>query len=260
MKYDIAWVAGQGVARRHDQRLHRGLPRSARDQGSWEALVFYVNKEKTERIKKFATTRSGSRTTCPTTPKYRKPSVKGIVANAIDVVDRDGRLRSGDAGRHQPAERSSASASSTAASRCRCPTSSRRTTSRRPASMRSEFSWTPEEAERSEKFGTLAGELLTDMHEVIGHASGQQAAGFKGTPQAGDQGALLRAGGRTRRPGRPVLHGRPEARRARHRPRRRPGRRSCARSTRPTRATRSCSCGASARARRSKKTTCATAR
>jgi len=25
--------------------------------------------------------------------------------------------------------------------------------------------------------------LLTDMHEVIGHASGQQAAGFKGTPQ-----------------------------------------------------------------------------
>src|SRR5207342_3439328 len=49
--------------------------------------------------------------------------------------------------------------------------------------MRSEFSWTPEEVERSEKFGTLAAELLTDMHEVIGHASGQQAAGFKGTPQ-----------------------------------------------------------------------------
>ena len=49
--------------------------------------------------------------------------------------------------------------------------------------MRTEFSWTPEEVQRSEKFGTLAAELLTDMHEVIGHASGQQAAGFKGTPQ-----------------------------------------------------------------------------
>jgi dipeptidyl-peptidase-3 len=50
--------------------------------------------------------------------------------------------------------------------------------------MRTEFSWTPQEAERSAKFGTLSGELHTDMHEVIGHASGQQAPGFKGTPQA----------------------------------------------------------------------------
>jgi dipeptidyl-peptidase-3 len=52
-----------------------------------------------------------------------------------------------------------------------------------PPSMRSEFSWTPEEADRTLKFGALAAELLTDMHEVIGHASGQQSAGFKGTPQ-----------------------------------------------------------------------------
>jgi dipeptidyl-peptidase-3 len=49
--------------------------------------------------------------------------------------------------------------------------------------MRTEFSWTEEEAERSRTYGALAGELLTDMHEVIGHASGQQAAGFQGTPQ-----------------------------------------------------------------------------
>jgi dipeptidyl-peptidase-3 len=49
--------------------------------------------------------------------------------------------------------------------------------------MRTEFAWTPDEVQRSEKFGALAAELLTDMHEVIGHASGQQAAGFKGTPQ-----------------------------------------------------------------------------
>ena len=52
-----------------------------------------------------------------------------------------------------------------------------------PGSMRTEFSWAPDEVERSVKFGALAAELLTDMHEVIGHASGQQAAGFKGTPQ-----------------------------------------------------------------------------
>jgi dipeptidyl-peptidase-3 len=50
--------------------------------------------------------------------------------------------------------------------------------------MRSEFSWTPEEADRANRFGALAGELHTDMHEVIGHASGRQRDGFTGTPQA----------------------------------------------------------------------------
>jgi dipeptidyl-peptidase-3 len=52
-----------------------------------------------------------------------------------------------------------------------------------PGSMRGEFSWTPEEVERGTKYAAIADNLHTDMHEVIGHASGQQAAGFKGTPQ-----------------------------------------------------------------------------
>src|SRR4029077_1933735 len=52
-----------------------------------------------------------------------------------------------------------------------------------PGSMRGEFSWTPEEADRGAKFGPVADDLHTDMHEVIGHASGQQAAACKGTPQ-----------------------------------------------------------------------------
>ena len=53
-----------------------------------------------------------------------------------------------------------------------------------PESMRSEFAWTPEEADRAARFASFGGELTTDMHEVIGHASGRQAEGFKGTPQA----------------------------------------------------------------------------
>jgi dipeptidyl-peptidase-3 len=39
--------------------------------------------------------------------------------------------------------------------------------------LRSEFSWTPEEAARATKWSAFAGELTTDMHEVIGHASGK---------------------------------------------------------------------------------------
>jgi dipeptidyl-peptidase-3 len=49
--------------------------------------------------------------------------------------------------------------------------------------MRSEFSWDEAEASRSQKFATFSGELTTDMHEVIGHASGKQAEG-KANPQA----------------------------------------------------------------------------
>jgi hypothetical protein len=53
-----------------------------------------------------------------------------------------------------------------------------------PGNMRSEFSWT-KEASRSQKFATFSGELTTDMHEVIGHASGKQAR--QGQPAAADQ-------------------------------------------------------------------------
>jgi len=50
--------------------------------------------------------------------------------------------------------------------------------------FRTEFSWTPEEAARAEKWGSLSGELTTNMHEVIGHASGKVDQRLKGNPQA----------------------------------------------------------------------------
>ena len=53
-----------------------------------------------------------------------------------------------------------------------------------PGTTRGEFSWTPEEAERAAKHGSFAGEMHTNMHEVIGHASGRQSPALKGTPQA----------------------------------------------------------------------------
>jgi dipeptidyl-peptidase-3 len=50
--------------------------------------------------------------------------------------------------------------------------------------FRSEFSWTPEEAARAAKWNSLAGELTTNMHEVIGHASGKVEERLNGNPQA----------------------------------------------------------------------------
>ena len=71
--YDIAWVEGQGVAGRHDQRVHRGLSRSARHQGRWEALVFYGTRRKPAASRRWRPTRSG-RGSQPWDAKYRKPA------------------------------------------------------------------------------------------------------------------------------------------------------------------------------------------
>jgi dipeptidyl-peptidase-3 len=51
------------------------------------------------------------------------------------------------------------------------------------AAFRREFAWTDEEAQRAEKWSSLAGELTTNMHEVIGHASGRISEKLKGSPQ-----------------------------------------------------------------------------
>src|SRR4029453_8884579 len=152
-------------------------------KGGWEGLVFYVNQEKTARIKKLADNAQWFEDHMPWDAKYRKASVQGIVANAIDVV-----VETGDSGpvtpiginlpndqsiREKNGSKSVALSNVTDASNPAA-----------PESMRSEVAWSTEEAERAAKFAELSGELTTDMHEVIGHASGRVSDALKGTPQA----------------------------------------------------------------------------
>ncbi|HEY6506908.1 MAG TPA: hypothetical protein VIY56_02790, partial [Vicinamibacterales bacterium] len=91
--YDIAWVADKDSS----IDVINGFievyldPRGIK--GGWESLVFLVNKEKTERIRKFADNAQWFEDQMPFDPKYRKANVKGIVANAIDVV-----IETGDSG------------------------------------------------------------------------------------------------------------------------------------------------------------------
>ncbi len=181
-KYDIAWVADQSSSVDTINGFVEVYMDPRGIKGSWEGIVFYVNKEKTERIQKFANNAQWFEDHMPYDAKYRKSDVKGIVANAIDVV-----IETGDSGPITPIGinlpndqriREEYGSKSVSLSNVR-----EASDNALPASMRTEFSWTAEEADRTLKFGALSAELLTDMHEVIGHASGQQAAGFKGTPQ-----------------------------------------------------------------------------
>ena len=181
VKSDIAWVADRSPTVDTINGFIEVYLDPRGIKGAWEAVVFYVNQEKTARIHTLADNAQWFEDHMPFDPKYRKPRVTGIVANAIDVVVEAGRtgpvspiginLPNDDKIREQYGSKSVSLANvSEAADHAT------------PRSMRAEFSWTPEEAERGSKYGTLAGQLHTDMHEVIGHASGAQSPSLKGSP------------------------------------------------------------------------------
>jgi dipeptidyl-peptidase-3 len=181
-KFDIAWVADKSSPVDVINGFIEVYLDARGIKGAWESVVFFVNREKTERIRRFADNAQWFEDHMPYDAKYRKPSVKGIVANAIDVV-----VETGDAGPVTPiginlpndqSIREQYGSKSVSLSNV-----SEAYDKSTPASMRGEFAWSPDDAARAEKYGALAGELHTDMHEVIGHASGRQADGFKGTPQ-----------------------------------------------------------------------------
>ena len=181
-KYDIAWVQDkESPVDTINGFIEVYLdPRGVK--GAWEGLVFYVNHEKTARIKKLAENAQWFEDRMPWDPKYRKPNVQGIVANAIDVV-----VETGDSGPVTPVGinlpndqsiRERYGSKSVALSNV-----NEAYDKSSPRGMRGEFAWSPEETARAEKWATFSAELTTDMHEVIGHASGRQAEG-KSNPQA----------------------------------------------------------------------------
>jgi dipeptidyl-peptidase-3 len=180
--YDIAWVQDKDSPVDTINGFVEVYMDPRGIKGSWEALVFYVNREKTEDIRKLAAAAQWFEDRMPWDPKYRKPGVRGITANAIDVV-----IETGDSGpitpvginlpndqtiREQYGSKSvSLSNVNVAYDKSTAP------------EFRREFAWTDDEITRAEKWGSFSGELHTNMHEVIGHASGRVSERLKGSPQ-----------------------------------------------------------------------------
>jgi dipeptidyl-peptidase-3 len=182
-KYDIAWVQDKASPVDTINGFIEVYLDARGIKGAWEGLVFYVNQQKTARIRTLAANAQWFEDHMPWDPKYRKADVQGIVANAIDVV-----VETGDSGPVTPiginlpndqAIREKYGSKSVALSNVT--EGSNRAT---PGAMRSEFTWTPEETARADKFAEFAAELTTDMHEVIGHASGRMAPGITASPQS----------------------------------------------------------------------------
>ncbi|MEQ1871018.1 MAG: peptidase M49 [Vicinamibacterales bacterium] len=180
--YDIAWVKDKASPVDTINGFIEVYLDARGQKGAWEGLVFYVNPEKTSAIQKLAKDAQWFEDRMPWDAKYKKSNVQGITANAIDVV-----IETGDSGPITPVginlpndQQVRERYGSKSVSLSNVTLAYDKST---PSSMRTEFAWTPEEAARAEKWSAFSGDLHTNMHEVIGHASGRIAERLNGKPQ-----------------------------------------------------------------------------
>ena len=180
--YDIAWVADRDSPVDTINGFTEVYMDARGAKGAWEALVYYVNPEKTETIRTLAEHAQWFEDHMPWDPRFRKAGVRGITANAIDVV-----IEIGDAGpvtpiginlpNDQTVREQYGSKSISLSNVIEAYDLSR------PPAYRAEFTWDEAEDARAERWGGLAGDMTTNMHEVIGHASGQLAERLGGSAQ-----------------------------------------------------------------------------
>jgi len=180
--YDISWVADKESPVDTINGFIENYMDARGVKGAWEALVFYVNPGKTESIHRLAQTAQWFEDRMPWPAQWRRKNVVGVTARAIDVV-----METGDSGpvtpiginlpndqliREQYGSKSVSLANVNEAY-----------DKSLPASYRQEFCWSPEEVARAEQWGSLASEVTTAIHEVLGHGSGVVEAHLGGRPE-----------------------------------------------------------------------------
>lgn len=150
-------------------------------KGSFESVVSIKDMEATKRIKAIAEQAQWFEDHSPIQDKHKKKNVTGISAKAITVV-----VESGDAAPSTPIGinlpnadwiRSTHGSKSVSLSNI---VHSYNISSNKKGTY-PEFAYNEEYIELAKKYGALASDLHTDMHECIGHASGQIEPGIETT-------------------------------------------------------------------------------
>ena len=180
--FDIAWVQNRDAEIDTMNGFIEVYMDARGMKGAWEGMVYYTNHEKTEKIRALATHAQWFEDHLPVDPKYRKPTVQGVSAQAIEVV-----VEAGDSGPVTPIgvnlpndQRIREQYGSKSVSLSNVLDAYERSM---PDSFRQEFAWDAAEVERAKRWGAFAGELTTEIHEVLGHGSGRMAAHITLTPQ-----------------------------------------------------------------------------
>ena len=180
--YDIAWVADQDSPIDTVNGFIENYLDPRGVKGAWEALVSYVNVPKTVALRRLAEEAAWFEARMPWDPQWRRIDVVGVTARAIDVVVETGEAGPTTAiGINLPNDQ-----------RIREQYGSKSVTisniyeayekSELPA-LKREFCWSEEELARAVRWGAVASEATTAIHEVLGHGSGRVAAHLNGQPQ-----------------------------------------------------------------------------
>lgn len=180
--YDIAWVEDTASPVDTINGFVENYLDARGVKGAWEALVFYVNHEKTDGLHRLAQEAAWFEAHMPIDPRWRREDVVGVTARAIDVV-----VETGEAGpmtaiginlpNDQSIRERHGSKSVSLANINEAYDKSQ------PPSYKSEFCWSQDEVERADRWAALAGEVTTGIHEVLGHGSGRVAEHLEGQPQ-----------------------------------------------------------------------------
>jgi dipeptidyl-peptidase-3 len=172
-EYNIAWV--NDVNSRLD--VVNGFIEVYGDaigkRASYESVVSMKDMEATKRIAAIAKEAQWFEDNSPIQPNHKKKEVKGITAKVITVIQEAGdgapstpigiNLPNANWIRQQHGSKSVSLGNIVHAYNEAGKTSP----------MLKEFAVSEEQIKRAKEFASLAGDLHTDMHEVIGHASGQ---------------------------------------------------------------------------------------
>lgn len=180
--FDIAWVENRDATIDTINGFVEVYLDARGLKGAWEGIVFQVNEARTGALIRLAEAAPWFEARMPWKPEWRRSDVVGVTARAVDVI-----VETGDAGpltaiginlpndehiREQYGSRSVSLSNITDAYE-----------RAQPPAFRQEFCWSEDEDTRAERWGALASEVTTALHEVLGHGSGRVADRLEGQPQ-----------------------------------------------------------------------------
>ncbi|MBE6232538.1 MAG: dihydrofolate reductase [Bacteroidales bacterium] len=148
-------------------------------KATWEGLVNFKDAQASRRAELISDNAQWFEDNSPVDPRFRKEVVKGVTAKVINVAMLAGdcypstpigiNLPNADWIRREHGSKSVTIANITSAYG--------KAAQESPRNMLSEFAWSEEEIAFEKKYGDLTNDLHTDLHECLGHGSGQLLPG-----------------------------------------------------------------------------------
>lgn len=178
-EYNVAWVQDT----ESDIDFVNGFIETYGDpigmKASWESVVNFKDKEASKRTEIISNNAQWFEDNSPVDDRFKKKEVKGVSAKVITAVCLGGdcfpatpigiNLPNADWIRKDHGSKSVTIENITYAYDQAALES--------PKSMLGEFAWDEKEIERAKEFGSLTSNLHTDLHECLGHGSGQLLEG-----------------------------------------------------------------------------------